>query len=410
METQGSLYTLRGLLISLIFASANIQDAQAHPIVQSWQNRTGSSPGFSIAPKVTFFNTTHNYDLTSQSVLLTNAVQAQRYYIDLNMSYGFDENFFIFGRLSGLYTNVTGVGLSDQSAFGLNDQMAGAAYRVFQNNSGISINLQTEITLPAYVNANSVINSKPWMGDGSTDISFGGFAEIPLTTQPTYQIYLDGGAGFTFRSKAYASAIPWSLWLKRYPTQGGVNLGLGMRGQISMENDLSSASTAALDQNRGAGGSFLINAINPAWTLVQASIGYQTKTNINYALSGALPIIGKNSPDGIQISFGVQFDFVPDQSKKKSSTVVKQGAFKEYDLEAKVTSVNDQVYLVKIDQGTDQGVEKGQIFDIFNNNQLIAKAKVSNVKSDESALRVLEYYKEQSIEVDAIAKRIVQEP
>lgn len=410
METQGSLYTLRGLFLCLIFATGINHYAYAHPIVQSWQNRTGSAPGFSIGPKITFFNTSQNYDLTSQSVLLANGVQVQRYYIDINLSYGFDENFFVFGRLSGLYTNITGVGLSNQSAFGLSDQMAGAAYRLFQNSTGLSINLQAEATLPAYVNANSLIESKPFMGDGSTDLTFGGFAEFPLTTQSTYQIFLDAGAGFTYRSKGYSSAIPWSVWVKRYPTQSGLTFGLGMRGQVSLETDLTSSSVAALDQDRGAGGSFLINAINPSWMMLQASIGYQTKSNISYHLSGAIPFAGKNAPNGIQISFGAQFEFGGENEKKKPTNLVRPGAFKEYDLEGKVTSTNDQLYLVKIDQGTEQGVEKGQIFDIFMDNKPIAKAKVTHVKNDESALRVLEYYKEQSIEVDAIAKRVVQEP
>lgn len=402
MKTQGS-----GALLIIL---ALISNASAHPIVQSWQNRTGAGPGFSIAPKITFFSTTQNYDLNSQALLLNNNVSVQRYYFDLNLSYGFDENFFVFGRLSGLYTNITGVGLTDQSIFGLNDQMLGSAYRVFQNNSGVSINFQTEVTLPTYVNANSVINSKPFLGDGSTDFTFGGFAEIPLTAQKTYQIYLDGGAGFTMRSKGYSSAIPWNVLLKRYPTQEGLTVSLGMRGNLSMETDTSSPSQASLDQLRGAGGSYLINAINPSWTLFQGSIGYQTKGYINYTLSGAIPLAGKNSPDGMQVSFGVQFDFGGNNGKKSRSTTVRPGTFKQYDLETKVLSVNDQLYLVKIDQGSDQGVEKGQIFDIFIENQAVAKAKVTNVKSDESALRVLEYYKEKSIEVDAVAKRVMQDP
>ncbi len=406
MKTQGSRYMLCGLFLSMLFSF----NASAHPLIEAWQNRTGAGQGFSIGPRLTYFNTNQNYDLTGQSFLLTNNINAQRFYIDADVSYGFDESFFIFGRISALYTKITGVGLSDQSIFGLSDQMLGSAYRLFQNSSGVSINLQGEVTLPAYVNANSVINSKPFLGDGSTDFTIGAFAEIPITSQPTYLMYLDGGAGFTMRSKGYSSAVPWNVLLKRYPTINGMTFGLGMRGNLSMETDLTNATNAALDQNRGAGGSYIINAINPSWTLVQASVGYQTKDNINYTLSGAIPVAGKNSPEGMQVSFGVQFDFGGSSNKKTLSHNVRPGTFKQYDLQGKVLSVNDQLYLVKIDQGSDQGVEKGQIFDIFIENKMVARTKVTNVKSDESALRVLEYFKEQSIEVDAIAKRVVQDP
>ena len=406
MKTQGSRYMLRGLFLSMLFSFY----ASAHPLIEAWQNRTGAGQGFSIGPRLTYFNTNQNYDLTGQSFLLTNNVNAQRFYIDVDVSYGFDESFFIYGRISALYTKITGVGLSDQSIFGLSDQMLGSAYRLFQNSSGVSINLQGEVTLPAYVNANSVINSKPFLGDGSTDFTIGVFAEIPITSQPTYLMYLDGGAGFTMRSKGYSSAVPWNVLLKRYPTINGMTFGLGMRGNLSMETDLTNATNAALDQNRGAGGSYIINAINPSWTLVQASVGYQTKDNINYTLSGAIPVAGKNAPEGMQVSFGVQFDFGGSSNKKSLSHNVRPGTFKQYDLQGKVLSVNDQLYLVKIDQGSDQGVEKGQIFDIFIENKMVARTKVTNVKSDESALRVVEYFKEQSIEVDAIAKRVVQDP
>ncbi len=407
MKTQGSHYTLRSLFMLLFFVSS----AQAHPIVQSWQNRMGTKTGFSLGPKVTYFSTHHNYDLNAQSVLIANNISAERYYIDANLSYGFSEDFFIFSRFSGLYVNLTGTSLTEQSIFGLGDQMFGTAYRIFQNHSGLSIHLQGEATIPAYTNSNSLINSKPYLGDGSIDFTIGGFAQVPITTKSTHQIYLDGGAGYTYRSYGYSSAIPWNILLKRDPTLNGLTLALGLRGNLSLETDTSLISRVQEDQLRGGGGSYLINAINPSWTLAQASVGYQTKGGIHYTMSGAIPIAGKNSPDGMQVSFGVQFEFAnEDHHPKKSSSVARVGSFQQYDLEAKVLSMNDQLYLVKIDQGSEQGIEKGQIFDIFMENQVIAKAKVTNVKSDESVLRVLEYFKEQSIEVDATAKRILQDP
>jgi cell shape-determining protein MreC len=128
-------------------------------------------------------------------------------------------------------------------------------------------------------------------------------------------------------------------------------------------------------------------------------------------LSSAYPITGNNIADGIQFTLGIQFDFAPGKEKatiKKPSTISK-GKFVQYDLIAKIISTNDQLYLVKIDQGSDSGVEVGQIFDIFAEEGVIAKAKVTNVKNEESALRVIEYLKEKSIETDTIAKRVVKD-
>jgi len=414
MKTQGSVApkgaTLRicsMFLINMLFLS----HAYGHPIVEGWQDHLNPEPGFSIGPRVTLFSTSQNYNFNSQSVPLANAVSDQRYYLDLNLSYGFDENLFVYGRISAIYTRITGATFTDQSTFGLSDQLLGAAYRIFQSGSGFSLGLQAEATIPAYKNANSVINGTPYMGDGSTDFTFGSFLEVPLSIEGTHQLYLIGGAGFTWRSFGFSSCVPWNVLLRRTPDEnGGLTFDLGMRGTFSLNTDLTSPSIAITDQNRGAGGSFLIDGINPSWTLVQASIGYQSSSKINYYVSGAMPIAGTNAPNGIQVALGVQFNLSGDKdtsTRKKVPDTVHEGTFKNYDLEAKVLSTNDQLYLVKIDKGSNSGIEKGQIFDIFQDKHSIARAKVTNVNNDESALRVLEYFQEQSIEVDAVVKRIV---
>ena len=410
MKTQGSVTAL-GATLRILMIGVFMNNANAHSIVEGWQDHLNAEPGFSIGPRVTLFNTSQNYSINSQSIPLANAVTDQRYYLDLNLSYGFDENLFIYSRISAIYTRITGTVFTDQSTIGLSDQMLGAAYRLFQSDGGFSLNLQSEATIPAYVNKNSLNNGSPYLGDGSYDFTFGSFAEVPLSIEGTHQLYLIGGAGYTWRSNGFSSAIPWNFVLRRTPDEnGGLTFDLGMRGNFSLNTDLTSPSVALSDQNRGAGGSFLIDAINPSWTLVQASIGYQSDSKINYYVSGAMPIAGTSAPNGIQVSLGVQFNLSGKENTaahKKTPDAVRSGTFKNYDLEAKVVSTNDQLYLVKIDKGLSSGIEKGQIFDIFQDKHSIARAKVTNVNGDESALRVLEYFQEQSIEVDAVVKRVV---
>jgi len=82
--------------------------------------------------------------------------------------------------------------------------------------------------------------------------------------------------------------------------------------------------------------------------------------------------------------------------------------FSAYDLSSKVTSFNDQAYLVKIDKGSMDGVDKGQIFDLFKKEIPIARAQVTHVKDDEAALSVLEYFQDQWIENGFEARRLVR--
>ena len=59
-------------------------------------------------------------------------------------------------------------------------------------------------------------------------------------------------------------------------------------------------------------------------------------------------------------------------------------------------------------------MEKGQVFDIFHGPpdgravEAVARAQVTSVKSDEAALTIIEYFKEQNINEGFIAKRLLQ--
>jgi len=412
MKTQGSVSPAAARWIATLRICGILAGitANAHPIVEGWQNGGDAGPGFTFGPLVTLFDTSRNFGSNAQSSPLANNTNDQRYYIDLDLSYRFSDELVLFGRASGLYTRITGAGFTDQSALGLSDQMVGGSYLLLQTRSGFSWNLQGEAVLPAYSNNSSKTNGNPFMGDGSFDFTIGSFSEIPLFEIAHRSLHFIAGAGYTWRSYGFSSAVPWNLILSYGKASGeGLTSALGIRGNISLDTDVSSPSVAISDSNTGAGGSFLINALNPSWTLAQASIGYQSNDHIQYYLGGAIPLMGTNAPNGIEVSLGVVlncFGNNKSEVQKNNQDQPKHDSIKNYDLEAKVASTNDQLYLIKIDKGSSSGIKKGQIFDIFQDHQPMASAQVVNVNSEESALRVLEYFQEQSIEVGAVVKRL----
>ncbi len=418
MKTQGSL-SIANILI--LYAFFGLQTAFGHPLVESWQNRSGTGVGLIFEPRVSLFSTSTNYDLNGTSTPLPNSVSVSQTYFDLNGTYGLTDDFFIFGRLSLLSVKVQNPGQKDLSAFGFADQLVGAAYRIVKKDSGANLSLQFDVGLPAYQKNTALSSSSAYLGDQSVDLTFGGFAQIPIDFNSKSHLYAELGTGYTYRSKGYSSAVPISALLKRDPVNGGILFNVGVRGQISLKTDSSGSTTfgasqALQESNRGAGGSFLIEGINSAWLAAQGSVGYQNESRNGFALTAAIPFSGTYAPSGFQASVSGIFSFGSDDSDSKEGSSEREtlhksslpGGSTSYDLDAKVTSVNDQLYVFKIEKGSSDGIEKGQLFDVFNQGNLTARARVISVKNDEAALNVLEYYQDNWIDIGHTARRIVQ--
>ena len=417
MKTQGSL-SLSKLLILYAFFSLNF--ANAHPLIEAWQNQSKPSAGLFLEPKVSFFSTSTNYDSTSSTIALPNSVSVTQTYFDLNADYGLTPDFFIFARGSLLSVKVQNPGQKDLTAFGLADQLVGASLRVLKNDSGANLSLQFDATIPAYQKSSALTSGSAYLGDQSVDFTLGSFAQLPLTLESSGHWYGELGGGYTYRSKGYSAAVPVSLFLKREPIANGLLFGLGVRGQFSLKTDangttLFAQSVALQESNRGAGGSFLIEGINPAWLAAQGNLGYQNDSGKGLLLSAAIPFSGTYAPSGFQaslsalLSFGTQARANEGHSSKETKRKANQPhGFSSYDLDAKVTSVNDQLYVFKIDKGSSDTLEKGQLFDIFNQDTLTARARIISVKDDEAALNVIEYYQDHWIDIGFTARRIVQ--
>ena len=423
MKTQGSVLErcISRFLISFVFLSTviPISGAWANPMIQSFENRSGPGTGLFLEPRASYFATSSNYDSGAKLSALPNAGSVNQTYLDLNASYGLTEDFFLNARFSLLLEHATS-SLQTLSQFGLGDQLLGASYRVLRRESGLGLSLQFDAVIPAYQNANAQTNANPYLGDESTDFTTGGFLEIP-TSFGISALKAEVGLGYTYRSKGYSSAVPLSFFFKRLPPRRGLTFSLGARGQVSLKTDATKNSAAGLSlaqqlSTQGAVGSNLIDAINPSWWLGQGSIGYEFAPGREIHLTAAAPFSGSNSAGGFQVSLGVSLAFGVSENPAAKSTGSllnrrrnsQPRNFSTYDQDAKVTSVNDQLYLVKIDQGSSDTIELGQTFDIFNGNDLIARAKVMSVKDDEAALNVVEYYQDHSIETGFTARRLVQ--
>ena len=380
--------------------------------MQYWENRSTAGPGLVLDPRVSFFSTSTNYDQNSKSNAIPGGVSASQHYFDLNGAYGIGQDWTVFGRFSVLTESIQNSGQINLSNSGLADQLIGTAYKVIQNPSGFGLDLQFDAELPAYSNDSAKENGKAYLGDASNDFTLGAFAHLPLQNEFLSDLSLEFGAGYTYRSNGFSSSIPVNLLLKRNPHENGVMFSAGILGQFSLSTDAANSNASIYaqvinDNKIGAGGSDLVGGIDPAWLSLHASIGYRTSSTQTLYASITAPFQGTSAPSGIALSFGLVFDFthsLSDSSPKSSST--KEASL--VPLDAKIISVNDQLYLVKIDKGSTNQVEVGQLFDIFRENEKVARAQVTHLKDDEAALSVVEYYQDHWIESGFTARRIVK--
>ncbi|HUP55858.1 MAG TPA: hypothetical protein VM598_00285, partial [Bdellovibrionota bacterium] len=88
--------------------------------------------------------------------------------------------------------------------------------------------------------------------------------------------------------------------------------------------------------------------------------------------------------------------------------------FVNYSIEGRVMRVSDRRGQIRIDRGSQDGVEVGQVFDIFvtkpdgTTGEGVARCKVSSVKPEESTLSIVEYFREIWIDEGFVARRLIQ--
>ncbi len=440
METQ-DMGLKRRISIALILFGIQgwVTPSQAQSLLHPWQNRTTSSEGLVLEPRVGFFGSTENFGTSGTRTALNGNNEISWMLIETSATYAIQDSLYLFGRLTALSAKIRNSNI-EASGFGLSDQLLGAAYRLYAIPDGLSINAQLDVTLPAYNNNSLKQKNQPFLGDGSTDITPGAFIEAPLPWGSRAQWYAEGGAGLRIRSAGFSTAVPWSLIIKKEPIARGLLLSAGVRGQFSLDTDTTSPAAALPDQLMGGAGSGLINAINPSWTTAQATIGYKTRHGQSLYALAQLPLAGTNAATGLHFALGIQFDFSSPAKKERGElapqgtalqrpprqleTVIQpkttqtQEGFQSYDLDAEVVSTQEQLYLAKLDKGRSDGIEVGQVFDLFKKTTdgmsssvkeiRVARARVTAVKNSEAALTITEYFVDQWVEAGFTAKRLVQ--
>lgn len=396
-----------------------VSTARADFYLHSWQNPHQSKSGFTVDGRFGIYSSTSNFDANSSPVIPATLGDYSRTQFDLEGAYGLTEDLTGFARLgyasvaiiSAAGVKTTNSGFADQS-FALN-------YRVLRASSGLSLDIQAQLDLPGYNNVDAAATGVPFLGDGSTDVTAGGFLNIPFGARAPHHWMATVGAGYTFRSSGFSSAVAWSARIRNRAERKGLFLvSVGVSGLLSMETDNSSIA-GRVD---GTSGSAMSNAINPSLINVGGELGYHLTPHWALSAHAQTAIGGTNAPRGsfigafarYQLGKSPNLDPSAERPAPNRPRLSSPKGQNEYSLSAKIVRVNDRVNLIKIDRGSSSDVQPGQVFDIFSvsaSGELqdqIARGRVTQVTDSEAAIEVQQYFKEVWIEEGFVAKRLIQ--
>ncbi len=396
-----------GTFAALLMASPS---ARADFFLHSWESHQVGDGGWSFEPSVRNYRSSTNFAPDGTPYIPRSLDHFGRTQLDLNASYGLSRRFTVFGRLSGTqagWTNLTG-GTASQTA--LSDSLLGMNFRwLGLESSGMKLDLQATAEIPPYSNNVSQASVLPYLGNGVASYSGGATLSGGLGTLAEGRLEGSAGAAYVRRMSYYGDALHWNVGLRIERDTRGLLGAVGVDGWTTLAADpLLPYSLAQLDPP-GSGGSFATGSTHPRLIRANAKLGYQVNSRIGFLASYDQAISGTSAPSGT--TFGLHFQLRSGGTGSTVAQATSRERFRTYRFEGKVSRTNDKLNLIRIDRGSDAGLEVSDIVFVFsvdsegNPNDLVAKAKVKALTADEASIEVTEYLKEVWIEPGFIVRQ-----
>ena len=426
---------IRWILLSLVFGPIGVTPvARADFTLHFWENRAAPVGRTVIGFGLSSLSTEANYDYDGVLVAPAGLTRYQRVQGDADIAFRIAPQVTLYGTLSWAYITVDGT-IRAGNVFGLTDQRVGANWALMTAETEESpfrqAYLQAQIDFPAYNKTNSASNGTPDLGDQSMDLTVGAFAEFRLSQGKGGKMTGIAGVGYQHRSGGFSSAIPWSLDARYLPRDSGFLGSIGFYGQQSLSTDDRANNNVLVTTSaagEGSGGSFVTGAINPGFLVFRAKVGYLNVDAWSFSALLNKTVTGHFVPAATTFGILIEKQFGsaspsrsidPARSANPASLAPSEygksnQGFVTYGTEAKVLRVSDRMGLIRVDRGSQDGVEVGQIYDVFSTKpdgspgEAVARCRVTSVKVSEAALKIEEYFKEVWIDEGFIARRMLK--
>ena len=340
--------------------------------------------------------------LTSYSLNLVNLVG----------SYGISPTMTVYGRLQYVKANYK-TGLLNGNGSGLRDQTLGVTARVWKNKETLSaFDVQIELLFPTYDPVNQRAAGQMLYGDGTRNLTVAGFYILPFEMRSDRQKYMEIGLGYTNRNLGFSAFIPYRADFISRTTQEGWGFRAGLIGIQSAKSDpVTEPPSSALATNAvhaDAGSSLMVNALNSSYTAVHGALAYRFNPQSELRGTVATTVRGKSTAAWSQIGAQLEYRFGSTPSQNANP----QKSQKTYGLTGRVKQVNEQLSILRVSVGEDDGVELGNLFAIFNvredgsPQELVAIATVTHLRETESVLKIKHFQKQVLIEPGFVVKRL----
>lgn len=403
-----------------------------------FENRRENPGALRLLPEIDSLSTTDNYDYSGTKAAVPGLTSYKKMVLDLTGVYGVSRKLSVFGRISMATVSYETTSLT-ASGSGLTEQGLGANYRIWESEAGHrsdggilrgkSIDAQFQLDLPIYDNVSARTSSprQPLLGDGTLDLTFAGFGTMPLNQGGGTRLFLIGGLGLSIRNNSHSKAIPYQLQAVGLPEQSGFLYRLGFHGYKSLAANTGGAADFSPQSqtspgnvdSRDAGGSLIVDALNSSYMHLRATLGYQWGVGDQVYLTYLMPMSGNSTAAITGILVGAQFRFpgqyTPSFTPTETTPAPANQAVRpklSYDIAARVKQANDRLNLIKIDKGDIDGIEKGNVIDVYRTHpdgtqgDLVARGVVTGVSENEAVVNLRQYKKEVWVQPGFIARRI----
>lgn len=417
------------LILGIVLASFFLQHARADLILHPWENFYLGQATSRIQYQVSYFETTTNYTPNGNLFSPPGLREYQRIQNDLMTQWSLSESSLAFFRLSWAYLKQSGT-TSPGQRWGLTDQSVGFNQNLFQSPS-LRIDFQTQLDFPAYSDSSQHPSPRPALGDGSLDLSLGFFLEAPLLRYQSSNFSLLTGLGYTARNQGFSSALPITLGLSYSTPDQGIFAQLINYSFFSLKTDAHAKDPSHYRSNDRSGGSYLLQAMNPSLSQLQLRVGYEWSSSKKIWISATQSIWGQMSPENHQFHLNISLPLNTPTTKIVNNSTPNTRVFETSSTphsevtkisdphppvlrDAQVLNSHDRLNLIKINQGNIDGVQIGQLYQIYSPvldpklKQPIAQGKVSHTKPHESVIEVVEFFHETWIEKGFLARPIPQ--
>lgn len=416
------LQKLRFLLGATVVSMGIPFHAHAEFYLHPWENHWIEEKRIRLTPEVNYATSKNNFDDQGNKIIPSGFDDFTRVLMDTHILLGLTSKLSIYGRLSWGRTQVAHVSQGGES-FGFTDQRLGVNLKLIDQPHGFRIHFQGQADFGLYDNDKAISERRPPLGDGTKDFTFGLFGAYSVYPDAPQRLILVAGPGLSLRSDNFHKLLVWSAGLQyQAEPQQGAQVGIALTGQLPIGDEPPRDPTLNPCANSLAGGSCMVGAIHPKLAVARIDAGYRFNPSLALQVHYDQAIFGSRSPNFFILGFGAQFTWgeTPPPAPAAQISPVEYGksnqgfvGYREA-LEARISRVNDRLHLLRIDKGQADGVQVGEVFDIFSVRpngtiiEAVARAKVTSLKDHEAALRIVEFYREVWIEEGFLARRPVQ--